>query len=181
MVWWTDLRWRAARSDWEIDLDACQDQRFIRSIVEFYGGTLLGGKSPWRVKDGNAVKLIHAFLLEDDARLTAVRELLLNMYRVCRPKTDRRQASIPSPSIISAMSCVRRRNAYRNCLKCMYYIKTTKNGRIWDVFSKIRLFCNAGARLFDRCKISRRGRRAWGTAEAGERTMLCGCKIYAGF
>lgn len=82
LIWWDDLRWNEARSDWEIDLNASQDWQFIRSIVEFYGGKLASDKSPWQVRDGGTVWDIYTFLQRRGADMDAIKELVLNTYWV---------------------------------------------------------------------------------------------------
>ena len=89
MIWWNDLRWNEANSDWEVNLNACQDQQFIRSIVEFYGGALAGGAGPWRVRDEDGLHDLYAFLERRDADLEAIKELVLNTYRVLLTRAKR--------------------------------------------------------------------------------------------
>lgn len=82
IIWWEDLRWNEARSDWEVDLNVCRDQQFMRSIVEFYGGRLSGGEGLWRVREGDSFLELDAFLKLKDADLDEIKKLVLNTYRV---------------------------------------------------------------------------------------------------
>lgn len=82
VIWWSDLRWDKQSSDWKIDLNACQDQQFIRGIVEFYRGKLLNGAPPWEVRDRGGTKSIDLFLQDNGIALDAINELVLNTYRV---------------------------------------------------------------------------------------------------
>lgn len=82
VIWWDDLRWNEARSDWEIDLNACKDRQFIMSIVEFYGGKLASGNGPWQVWNEAGMQNICTFLQEKDADWNAIKYLILNTYGI---------------------------------------------------------------------------------------------------
>lgn len=82
VIWWSDLLWDESCSDWKIDLDACRDLQFVKEIIEFYNGKLLTGSRPWRVSVNGREMGIGAFLAESGADRMAIRELVLNIYRV---------------------------------------------------------------------------------------------------
>jgi DUF2075 family protein len=89
VIWWNDLRWDEQALEWKLDLDSCCDIQFIRSIAEQYCGKLIGSQPPWSVQHRGKQKSMPAFLRDSGADLTAVKELVLNTYRVLLTRAKR--------------------------------------------------------------------------------------------